>query len=159
MLYSKFGSNLSVCSAAEDFKISPMYFCYKCFVIFSLRKRRGPSFKLTWITVWLQFAHRFWRRRLLHIVVVYSLFFCYLLLERGVALPLNKFKSFSPNDHGQQAMRKAYMSYQLSCVSDNTPSYLRSIHTMDVKYHLHKKIMEYVSPHCVQSLWTQKSSK
>ena len=48
--------------------------------------------------VWLILVQRFWGRRPLNFVNVFSLFHHYLHLEKGVAFYLNKVESPSPRD-------------------------------------------------------------
>ena len=61
-------------------------------------KFESPLPKVALCKVWLKLAHWFLRRRFFNFVNVFLLFRNYLPLEKGVALPLNKFKSPSPKD-------------------------------------------------------------
>ena len=58
----------------------------------------SPLPKVILCQVWLKLARRFWRRRFLNFVNVFSLFHNYIPLERGRALHLNKLESPSPSD-------------------------------------------------------------
>ena len=63
-----------------------------------LNKHESPSPKDAMCQIWLNLTQRFWRRRFLNFVNVFSLFRNYLPLEKSMALHLNKFESPSPND-------------------------------------------------------------
>ena len=65
-------------------------------VILYLNKFEYPSPKDALCQVWLNLIQRFLRRRFLKFVNVILLFHCYLPLERGVALHLNKLESLHP---------------------------------------------------------------
>ena len=106
MLCAKFGWNWQMHgSGEEDFWISWMYFPY--FLIISpwkygealnLNKPESPSPKNALCQVLLKLAQRFWRRRFLNFVNLFSLFLNYLPLEKGGALHLNKLEHPSPKD-------------------------------------------------------------
>ena len=77
-------------------------FCY----YFPLEKGRGlhlnklefPSPKDDLCQVWLALVRRFWRRKFLNFIHIFSLFCNYHPLEKGVVLHLNKLESSSPKD-------------------------------------------------------------
>ena len=103
MLCAKYGWNWPSSSWEEE--ISSMYF--RDFVIISPWKRVWSFISTKWnplqpkdalCQVWLKLTQRFWRRRFLNFVNIFSLFRNYLPLERGVGLHLNKLESTSPKD-------------------------------------------------------------
>ena len=64
--------------------------------IILILKLESPSPRDTLCQVWLKLAHCFWRRALKNFANVFSLFRYHLLLEKDVALHLNKLESPSP---------------------------------------------------------------
>ena len=73
-----------------------MYF--RLFVIIPLKKDVALHLKDALCQAWLKLAQRFWRRRILNFVNVFSLFRYYLPLEKGRVLHLNKLESPLPKD-------------------------------------------------------------
>ena len=67
-------------------------------MVLHLKKHESPSPKDALCQVWLKLAQWFWRRGLLNVVNVFSLFRYYLPLEKGKALYLNKLESRLPKD-------------------------------------------------------------
>ena len=79
-----------------------LHICYnlplKKGVAFYLNKNESSPSKNALCHVWLKFAKRFWRKRLLNIFKIIKFFHYYLPLDKGVALYLNKLESPPSND-------------------------------------------------------------
>ena len=105
MLCAKFGWNWLNGSGEEDFfNFVNVFSLFLNYLLLEkdgplhLNKLESPSPKDALYQDWLKLAQRFWRRRFLNFVNVFSLFRNYLLLENGRALHLNKLESPSSKD-------------------------------------------------------------
>ena len=63
-----------------------------------MNKLESPSPKDALCQVWLKLAQWLWRRRYLNFVNIFSIFQNYLLLGKGLVLPLNNLEGPSPRD-------------------------------------------------------------
>ena len=75
-------------------------------VALHLNKLEFPLPKNALCLVWLKSARRFWRRRFLNFVNVFSLIRNYLSLEKGMTLHLNTLEFPSPKDAFGQVWMK-----------------------------------------------------